>query len=47
MTNKATKIITYILLILAVITVIGVVAHFTNGFTSDFKPIDIVPNSEQ
>lgn len=37
MTNKATKIITYILLILAVITVIGVVAHFTNGFTSDFK----------
>ena len=37
MTNKATKIINYILLILAVITVIGVVAHFTNGFTSDFK----------
>ena len=37
MTNKATKIITYILLLLAVITVIGVVAHFTNGFTSDFK----------
>lgn len=37
MTNKATKIITYILLVLAVITVIGVVAHFTNGFTSDFK----------
>ena len=31
MTNKATKIITYILLVLAVITVIGVVAHFTNG----------------
>ena len=37
MTNKATKIITYILLVLAIITVIGVVAHFTNGFTSDFK----------
>lgn len=37
MTNKATKIITYILLVLAVITVIGIVAHFTNGFTSDFK----------
>lgn len=37
MTNKATKIITYILLVLAVITVIGVIARFTNGFTSDFK----------
>ncbi len=37
MTNKATKITTYILLILAVITVIGVIARFTNGFTSDFK----------
>ena len=37
MTNKATKITTYILLVLAVITVIGVIARFTNGFTSDFK----------
>ena len=37
MTNKATKIITYILLVLAIITVIGVIARFTNGFTSDFK----------
>lgn len=34
---KTTKIITYIAIVLAVITVIGVVAHFTNGFTSDFK----------
>lgn len=35
--TKTTKIITYIAIVLAVITVIGVVAHFTNGFTSDFK----------
>ena len=34
---KTTKIITYIAIVLAVITVIGVVAHFTNGFTSNFK----------
>ena len=35
--TKTTKIITYIAIVLAVITLIGVVAHFTNGFTSDFK----------
>ena len=35
--TKTTKIITHIAIVLAVITVIGVVAHFTNGFTSDFK----------
>ena len=35
--TKTTKIITYIAIVLAMITVIGVVAHFTNGFTSDFK----------
>lgn len=35
--TKTTKIITYIAIVLAVITVIGVVVHFTNGFTSDFK----------
>lgn len=35
--TKTTKIITYIAIVLAVITVIGIVAHFTNGFTSDFK----------
>ena len=35
--TKTTKIITYIAIVLAVITVIGFVAHFTNGFTSDFK----------
>lgn len=35
--TKTTKIITYIAIVLALITVIGVVAHFTNGFTSDFK----------
>lgn len=35
--TKTTKIITYIAIVLAVITVIGVVAHFTNGFTSNFK----------
>lgn len=35
--TKTTKIITYIAIVLAVITVIGIAAHFTNGFTSDFK----------
>lgn len=35
--TKTTKIITYIAIVLAVITVIGIVVHFTNGFTSDFK----------
>lgn len=46
MTNKATKIITYILLVLAVITVIGVVAHFTNGFTTDFKTFYVSVNGK-
>ncbi len=46
MTNKATKIITYILLVLVVIAVIGVVAHFTNGFTSDFKTFYVSVNGK-
>ena len=46
MTNKATKIITYILLVLAVITVIGVIARFTNGFTSDFKTFYVTVDGE-
>jgi len=31
------KIIAYVLVLLAVCTAIGLIAHFTNGFTSDFK----------
>lgn len=46
MTNKATKIITYILLVLAVITIIGVGAHFTNGFTTDFKTFYVSVNGK-
>lgn len=35
--SKTLKVIGYIVLLLAVIGVVGVFAHFTNGFTSDFK----------
>lgn len=35
--SKIGKIIAYVLILLAVCTAIGLIAHFTNGFTSDFK----------
>ena len=35
--TKATKIISYVLIVLALVGVIGVIAKFTSGFTSDFK----------
>ena len=35
--NNVIKIVGYVLLLLSVVAVIGVVAHFTNGFTSDLQ----------
>lgn len=35
------KIITYILIMLTVVAIIGVIARFTGGFTSDFKTVYI------
>jgi hypothetical protein len=35
--TKATKIISYVLIVLALVGVIGFIAKFTSGFTSDFK----------
>lgn len=35
--NKTAKIIAYVLIVLTLVGVIGVIAKFTNGFTSDFK----------
>ena len=40
--HKASKIITYILLLLVVAGVFGFVAYFTNGFTGDFKSFYVV-----
>ena len=37
MQNKTIRILTYVLLGLLVVGVIGFVAYFTNGFKSDFK----------
>ena len=35
--TKATQIISYVLIVLALVGVIGFIAKFTSGFTSDFK----------
>ena len=35
--TKATTIIAYVLIVLALVGVIGFIAKFTSGFTSDFK----------
>ena len=35
--KNAAKIIAYVLIVLAIVGIFGVIAKFTNGFTSDFK----------
>lgn len=35
--SKIGQVVSYIAILLVIVAVIGVVAHFTNGFTSDFK----------
>ena len=35
--NNVTRVVVYIIILLAIFALIGVVAYFTNGFTSDFK----------
>lgn len=44
--KKVGSIIVYVLLLLAVVAVIGVVAHFTNGFTSDFQTFYVTVNGK-
>ena len=46
MNNKVGKIIAYVLLLLAVVAAIGVIAHFTSGFTSDFKTFYVTVNGK-
>ena len=35
--SKIGQVVSYIAILLVIVAVIGVFAHFTNGFTSDFK----------
>ena len=35
--NTVIKVISYVLVIMVIICIIGVVAYFTGGFTSEFK----------
>ena len=35
--SKIGQVVSYIVIVLVIVAVIGVFAHFTNGFTSDFK----------
>lgn len=35
--SKIGQVVSYIVILLVIVAVIGVFAHFTNGFTSDFK----------
>ena len=44
--TKIGKIIVYVLLLLAVVAAIGVIAHFTNGFTSDFQTFYVTVNGK-
>ena len=44
--RKIGKIVAYVLLLLAVVAAIGVIAHFTSGFTSDFKTFYVTVNGK-
>ena len=42
--NNVTRVVVYIIILLAIFALIGVVAYFTNGFTSDFKTFFVKVN---
>lgn len=44
--NKAAKIITWVLIILALVGAIGAIAYFTGGFTSEFKTFYVTANGK-
>lgn len=44
--SKMVKILSYIALLLAVIAVFGIIAHFTGGFTTDFKTFYVTVNGK-
>ena len=44
--SKIGQIVFYIVILLVIIAVIGVFAHFTNGFTSDFKTFYVSVNGK-
>lgn len=46
-TQKVGKVISYIAIILVLVTVCGLLAYFTNGFTSDFKTFYVETNGKQ
>ncbi len=44
--KKTGKILFYVLLLLAAVAAIGVISHFTSGFTSDFKTFYVTVNGK-
>lgn len=46
-TNKIGKVISYIVIVLVLVAVCGLLAYFTNGFTSDFKTFYVECAGEQ
>ena len=44
--TKIGQVVSYIVILLVIVAVIGVVAHFTNGFTSDFKTLYVSVNGK-
>lgn len=45
--QKTVKFLTYILIVMLIISVCGLVAFFTNGFTSDFKTFYVESNGKK
>ena len=44
--TKIGQVVSYIVILLVIVAVIGVFAHFTNGFTSDFKTFYVSVNGK-
>ena len=44
--SKIGQVVSYIAILLVIVAVIGVFAHFTNGFTSDFKNLYVSVNGK-
>ena len=44
--SKIGQVVSYIVILLVIVAVIGVFAYFTNGFTSDFKTFYVTVNGK-
>lgn len=44
--SKIGQVVSYIVILLVIVAVIGVFAYFTNGFTSDFKTFYVSVNGK-